>query len=379
MNKKKNKNILNYLMVLNVTFYRTSPSTIAIESSFANHLFLIKEKLSKRFSRKINLIVSGPLMSKKEYEFKKNTLREIDEDKENILFEGLPTSNSSPIKLCVLDIDFRKSALMNYKTKRWSLKSYLLCKYIYDPIRSVQLRIASNLCSLTLLKGKKLCKDYGRLKKKVRYILDASHSEKDIINQEKFSKKITYFKNKDVPLELVYFGRLTAYKGIDCMIKAIGLAKRSTNTKIKFHIIGEGEEKERLMNLTKRLNLGENIFFHGGIKFGKDLFNKLYIYHLLLAAPLSEDTPRSALDAMAAGIPILAFNTYYYKELESSGAVETVPWLSVNKMADKIVYFSTNKERLIGMSKNAVDFAKQNTQEIWLDRRLDWTYEMFNK
>ena len=71
--------------------------------------------------------------------------------------------------------------------------------------------------------------------------------------------------------------------------------------------------------------------------FGQEFFRHLYRYQLLLAAPLREDTPRSALDAMAAGIPYLAYDTYYYNQLLESGAGVVVPWRDEQAMADELI------------------------------------------
>lgn len=82
---------------------------------------------------------------------------------------------------------------------------------------------------------------------------------------------------------------------------------------------------------------------------------------------------------MAAGIPILAFNTYYYKDLEETGAVITVPWPSVEQMGEKIAELNDKRNVLVEMMPKAVTFVHGNTQEIWLNRRLQWTKELMEK
>jgi glycosyltransferase involved in cell wall biosynthesis len=76
---------------------------------------------------------------------------------------------------------------------------------------------------------------------------------------------------------------------------------------------------------------------------------------------------------MAAGVPYLAFDTYYYQELLESGAGRTVPWLDVDAMAQAIVELERNREQLVNMVEHSVAYARANTQEIWLERRLTWT------
>jgi glycosyltransferase involved in cell wall biosynthesis len=71
--------------------------------------------------------------------------------------------------------------------------------------------------------------------------------------------------------------------------------------------------------------------------FGAEFFATLYRFHLLLAAPLRENTPRSVLDAMAAGIPYLAYDTYYYDQLLESGAGVVVLWLDEAAMTSALI------------------------------------------
>lgn len=416
-------NSKTYLMILPVHYYRTSAQAVALESAFSEHLKLLKTKISPAFDQ---LIVGMVEMSTEDYEKKNRSLATIDEQQEGIFFTTLYKNEDSIsrlrqffkllyvsnrvrqlIKDCDLlhtglssdiwfpmefiatlwgiilkkpivyfvDIDFRNSAQMSYKTGNWSLKSYLLCKYIYDPIRIFQINVAVSQCSLVLLKGKELCQDFGKEKRNVKNFLDAAHSEQHIINTDSLTIKLRHLKDNLHPLEVVYFGRLTPYKGVAICIQAITTARKQMGCNVIFHIIGDGEQMEDLKKLTKELNMEDSIFFYGAIPFNLDFFKKLYDYHLLLAAPLREDTPRSALDAMAAGIPILAFDTYYYRDLISTGAVDTVPWLSTEQLAQKIAYYSENRELLSEMVLKAIEFAKENNQEKWLDQRINWTLE----
>ena len=412
-----------YLMILPVKYYRLNEDLVALESAFAEHLKSLKKNLFPSF----NYIRIGMVeMSLEEYEQKKKGLLEIQEKREGLFFSTLYKSemlnsrvhkffNLFPIahktknlvKNCttlhtglssdvffpvefiaalwgvlfkkkiifVVDIDFRNSARMNYETGTWSLKSYILCKYIYDKLRELQIKIAAEKFSLLLLKGEKLTQDFGRGKKWIKNFLDSAFSEENIITDIFLSQKLHELKEPQKPLELVYFGRLTPYKGIDYCIRAVAISCREHGRNIRFHIIGGGEQEEDLKSLAKEMQVEDIVVFHGMLPFNHLFVKKLYSYHLLLAAPLREDTPRSALDALAAGIPILAFDTYYYRDLKNTGAVVTVPWRSVDQLANKITYYEKNRDLLEEMVLRAVDFASQNSQEKWLARRLEWTHQ----
>jgi glycosyltransferase involved in cell wall biosynthesis len=415
---------IEYLIVVPVRFHRLACSSVAAESAFCEHLRLLRRMLAPSFS---TITVAAPTMDPAHYDRDKAHLGCIDEHREGIRWVGLHPGSVSGVTfwlrhfapvmrrlwrevvgsdlvhagishnlfrpfefpsllfgkllgkktICVVDIDLRDEARMNFLTGRWSKKSLLLCRSLYDPLRSLQVRLAVRLCSLVLLKGRKLCDDYGDGRPQVKYFLDAAFSAEQLIPPDRFARKLRRLEDPLQPLELVYFGRLTAYKGVDRCIEAVARARQLTAAPLRLHIIGSGEEAGSLRALASRSGLEDVVEFHGALPFGPQLFEELYSMHLLLAAPLSEDTPRSALDAMASGIPILAFSTGYYSELEPSGAVELVPWPSVEALAERIAQFAQDKQRLVPMARAGREFARMNTQVTWLRARVDWTLALF--
>ncbi len=410
--------VRKYTMVLPVRHFRLDAHRASIESSFAEHLRMMRTRIADSADL---LVIASPGMSASAYKASKGSHTIIDSATEGIAFEtlfsddtdcllraflpvmrklralagqsmcvhsGLSWSIALPFEFSsiifgllqkrrtvfVVDIDYRKSAYMSYRTGSWSVKSYLICKYLYDPARTFQIWVASRFCSLVLLKGKKMALDFGHGRPNVRDFLDASHSEKNIIDPETLKSKLAAVRDTSQPLRIVYFGRLTAYKGIDRCLKAVAAA-RNIGANITFDIIGGGEEADSLRSLVGNLRAEEYVTFHGSLPFDQEFFQTLYRFHLLLAAPLREDTPRSALDAMAAGISYLAYDTYYYQQLTESGAGKVVPWLNGEAMAEAIRQFAENRELLVTMIEKAVNYARQNTQEIWLERRLTWTMQ----
>lgn len=416
-------NSKTYLMPFTIPYYRVDKNIIACESALLEHFKLLKKRISPTFE---SLLIAMPEMTSEDYEKQKSHLQKIDENQEKIYFitlsqkfkgklifwltqypsilvnlyrlvknsdyvhAGLSYDMNQPIGITaiilgillkkdtcfVCDIDFRDSAWMNYQTKTWSRKSYLLCKYIYDPLRIFQIKLAVKFCSLVLLKSGEMARDFKEEKDNVKNFLDSAFSKKYIIDSDLLKEKINNLKIDTQTLEIVYFGRLVPYKGLNLCIEAVSQVLKQTNQKIRFHVIGFGEQKENLIDLTKNLGIEKQVIFHDPLPYGQNLFNELYKYHLLLATPLSQDTPRSALDAMAAGIPVLAFDTNYYKDLaQMTNAVQVVPWLSVEKLAEQIIFFSQNRNILVEMIENAVNSAYENTQEKWLDKRWQWTLE----
>jgi glycosyltransferase involved in cell wall biosynthesis len=410
----------DYTMVLPVRHFRIDESHVAVESAFAEHLRMMRARVGKAARR---LVVVSPAMPASAYEAGRRGFASIDEGAEGIAFTTLFSDEEAqstrkklwlfapsmrtlyglakqsfcihsglswdvwlPFEFAsivfaillrrrtvfVVDIDYRNSAWMSYRNGDWSKKSYLACKYVYDVARSMQVAVAARQCSLVLLKGQKMAQDFGAGRPNVKAFLDASHSEKNIIPQNRLEEKLIAVRDKEKPLRLVYFGRLTAYKGIDRCMRAVAAA-RAQGANLTLDIIGGGDQMDTLRSLARELNGDSWATFHGPMPFDQQFFEKLYSFHLLLAAPLREDTPRSALDGMAGGIPYLAFDTYYYRELLESGAGRLVPWPDVEAMGGELARLDKNRPEVAQMIENAVAFARLNTQEIWLERRLAWT------
>jgi glycosyltransferase involved in cell wall biosynthesis len=413
---------LRYLMVLPVPFFPLSDTRFAGESAFCQHLRLLKRRLAPGVT---SFRVAGPVMPKDTYERNKNHLGEIHAAREGITFvplhidagtaafwmnfpalirtiyqevknadvvhSGHSHNLARPVEfpaimmgvslgkktIAVTDIDNRKQAWMSYKSGMWPRRSYWLASKVYDPLRNLQLRAVARHCGLVLFKGQKLCDDFGQRRSNVKNFLNAAFSAEHIVADDAFSAKLGVLADSARPLELCYFGRLVRYKGLDRTLQGLKSALDRDATAWRFHVIGAGEEDANLRALAAALGLGDRVVFHGPLRFGPELFAALRPMHVLLATPLSEDTPRSALDAMASGISILAFDTYYYADLaRSSSAVATVPWLDTDALGAAIARLVADRSALLEMARRGLAFARENTQEIWLDRRIQWTFEL---
>jgi glycosyltransferase involved in cell wall biosynthesis len=406
-----------YLIVVPVASYRTGPQHFAVEGPFLEHLILLKEKLGELGK---NMVLVAPNMSQQSYEARKQGMIVIDEVQQGIRFcaifpQDLSVANywkclpgifvelkkeirnaavvhagpsalyypfefltlvigryMGKITISITDIDQRETARMNLRTGKWSRKQYLVTRLLHDPWRHLQHLIAAKYFSLVMLKGNEMVQRYGKNRTNVKYILDAAFSQSHVIDAARAQEKIAVLSNSANPVELIYFGRLVEYKGIEHMLHAVHFALNE-GANVRLHIIGDGPQRKEIEQSADRLDLGKALVMHGEISFGAALFSKLYAMHVLLAAPLSQDTPRSALDAMASGQSIIAYDTYYYRELAEQGTpISLIPWLDKEAMGRKIVELAADRHNLIVNVSRAIQFASKNIQEIWLERRVDW-------
>lgn len=123
---------------------------------------------------------------------------------------------------------------------------------------------------------------------------------------------------KDKPFIITLGGtRITERKGINYLIEALALLV-SKYPNIFLRLVGEGNEKENLMNLTKELKLDNVVEFVGLIP--REKIAPYYQEAKLFVLPsLNEGMSNAMLEALATGLPILATDTGGTKELVEDG------------------------------------------------------------
>ena len=82
----------------------------------------------------------------------------------------------------VVDIDFRQHAKRFYLMGEWSFKSYLVNRYVYDPIKWLQVWFAPKISALVLLKSMSLVRDFGRRLPHVKNFFDTVHSSAQVMS-----------------------------------------------------------------------------------------------------------------------------------------------------------------------------------------------------
>jgi glycosyltransferase involved in cell wall biosynthesis len=106
------------------------------------------------------------------------------------------------------------------------------------------------------------------------------------------------------PLRLIAVGRLTQEKGMDLLVSAFDAARISCNVPIELRIIGEGERKDELLKQAGALGLlNETVFFVGKVD---DVWSQLQASDIFVMPSLCEGFPNVMVEAMAAGLPVIA-------------------------------------------------------------------------
>ena len=139
---------------------------------------------------------------------------------------------------------------------------------------------------------------YNIKEEKIKYIYNPIDTEKIF---KKYKKNNPYNKNE---INLVAVGRLSYQKGFDNLIEAFQIVTQRVNN-IKLFIVGDGELKEKLIELTIELGINEKVVFCG---FKENPYPYLYYADIYILSSRWEGFPNSLLEALACKTKVISTN-----------------------------------------------------------------------
>ena len=116
--------------------------------------------------------------------------------------------------------------------------------------------------------------------------------------------------------DILFVGRLVREKGIDILLKAIKILKNKYSKNLKIAIVGDGELKENLNNLTVELGVNKEVKFFGVRKDVKELMVSSKIFVL---PSRWEGFGLVIVEAMSNMLPVIATNVGGVPELIENG------------------------------------------------------------
>ncbi len=175
-------------------------------------------------------------------------------------------------------------------------------------------------------------------------------------NREKHIWKHKYKLNPEDKI-LLYTGRLAKEKNLYTLIdifKKIRLKHRH----IKLMLVGDGPEKNHLINYAVKLNIYENTIFTGFIPRNKIKF--LYAISDIFVFPsLTETQGLVLLEAMASHIPIVAFYKRGTKSVLPNSKIIGISPVKTKQEFFNEIEFYLNYKNYEKIKKNLTDFVKK--------------------
>jgi len=179
------------------------------------------------------------------------------------------------------------------------------------------------------------------------------------------SKKIA---SKELELRLVSIGSLVPKKNQVFLIEVVKELER-IGYSVFLKLLGDGSERIIIEQEIKGLGLGEKVELLG---YTDDVEKELEWANVYVHAATYEPFGLALVEAMAAGLPVVALNGKGNKNLIESGKNGyLIEKNDPTVFAEKIVAIVANQTLYVSMSENAKDFAERYDIKNYVDRLLD--------
>lgn len=168
---------------------------------------------------------------------------------------------------------------------------------------------------------------------------------------------------------IVFVGRLHPVKRVPLLLEAFTQLKK-INPSLILKIVGDGEERENLMELSQKLELGNSVNFMGFQTHDKVL-QIMKQSDLIVLPSKMEGNPRVLVEAMMLKVPVVATKVIGIKDIIQHG--ETGHLIAKDlpeDLAQAIEYVLSNKQYAEKLAENAYEFAKQNFSKEQALRRI---------
>jgi glycosyltransferase involved in cell wall biosynthesis len=165
-----------------------------------------------------------------------------------------------------------------------------------------------------------------------------------------FARVPTVRSREDHPLRLVFIGRIAREKGLYETLQGVRLA-HELGVDARLVVAGGGAEEPRLRRYAQALGIGSRVTFAGPV-FGEDKVSLLAGADLMLLPSYAEGLPYALLEAMAAGIPVIATPVGAIPDVVAEGIHGLfVPPRDGKAIAGALLLLAGDRERLSWMSR----------------------------
>lgn len=137
--------------------------------------------------------------------------------------------------------------------------------------------------------------------------------------------------------------RLAKEKNLGFLLESLAIRKRGGQDDFAWMLVGEGPEREALLEKAKGLELGENVRFAGGVD-NAEIKNYCAASDLFLFSSVTETQGIVSLEAMAAGLPVLAVSAAGTEDIVQNRKNGYLTGLSATEFADRLERMLTEGE-----------------------------------
>ena len=254
-----------------------------------------------------------------------------------------------------------------------------LRRMAWEKNQEIQQRAAIATADGLQCNGTPTYKDYLNLNRNSMLFFDTRISE-DMLATDRDIEMRTHNRSEDMPLRLLFSGRLIKMKGADHLLNvALELKKRGAN--FEMFISGAGDLEKmmhdtiaahQLQNCVKMLGVPDfKTEFFPFVKDNIDLF---------VCCHRQGDPSCTYLETMSCGVPIIGYANEAFEgisEMSETGWI--VPMDKPKLMAQKIIQLSYNREVIKAMSFKSLRFAQKHTFEKTFKARAEHMQRVADK
>lgn len=176
------------------------------------------------------------------------------------------------------------------------------------------------------------------------------------VNLDEIQEYASKFNTLKKKYEGVFQGRFHPQKGV---VELIEIWAKVVNKKkdAKLAMIGDGPLMNDVKEKIKDLNLEENVQLFGYLFDGPEKYSVFSLSKVVVHPSFFDSGGMAAAEAMAFGLPAVAFNLKSYESYYPKGVLK-VPIGNLEKFADSILLMLDDKEIYLKYQRQAIDLIK---------------------
>lgn len=233
------------------------------------------------------------------------------------------------------------------------LKAWFRCRMLYR----TEWRCISG-AALGLFHGATCYAAYAPWCRNAYVVHNVNARAADAISSEALQAKCAAIPSDD-RLRIIYAGRADAIKG---PFDWIAVIEQLRNRGVKFQAawLGDGPLLAEMREQVARRKLSENVSLPGFVSDREQLLAQLRAAHVFVFCHTTPESPRSLLEALISGCPIVGYWSEFAEELVAeSGGGTFAPIGDVAGLAETLVRLNRDRAALAGMTRQAADSGKR--------------------